>query len=165
MAQQPDQSEDRFPATDADVRSALLRARRRAEAWGLGDDLCGSAELILAEVLNNITEHAYGNAGNRTDASPAARAAALQPDAVCLTMIRRPGGLRVELSDQGCAMPGLGLPRSSLPDHEVPLEVLPEGGFGWFLIRSLTRDLRYDRTGGQNRLRFDIPDMGSRGAK
>jgi serine/threonine-protein kinase RsbW len=34
---------------------------------------------------------------------------------------------------------------------------LPEGGFGWFLIRELTKDLQYVRHEDQNRLTFSIP--------
>jgi serine/threonine-protein kinase RsbW len=34
---------------------------------------------------------------------------------------------------------------------------LPEGGFGWYLIRTLARDVRYDRNGVTNCLTFWLP--------
>ena len=37
-------------------------------------------------------------------------------------------------------------------DLDVAREDLPEGGFGWFLIRQLAWDVRYVREGRTNRL-------------
>ncbi|WP_280514091.1 hypothetical protein [Allosediminivita pacifica] len=34
---------------------------------------------------------------------------------------------------------------------------LPEGGFGWFLIHELARELAYRHDGGMNRLTFRLP--------
>ena len=36
------------------------------------------------------------------------------------------------------------------------MQALPEGGFGWALIRDMTRDLTYRRQGRMNRLSFVI---------
>jgi serine/threonine-protein kinase RsbW len=52
-------------------------------------------------------------------------------------------------------MPGGELPQGCLPEAAPP--DFPEGGFGWHLIRSLTADLTYARSAGQNRLSFLIP--------
>jgi serine/threonine-protein kinase RsbW len=52
-------------------------------------------------------------------------------------------------------MPNGKLPEGGLPDVGPP--DFPEGGFGWHLIRSLTADLTYARSAGQNRLSFLIP--------
>jgi serine/threonine-protein kinase RsbW len=52
-----------------------------------------------------------------------------------------------------------------MPDGEVPfgqrpiygaVHTTPEGGFGWFLIRELAKDVRYERVDGENRLSFRI---------
>lgn len=54
-------------------------------------------------------------------------------------------------------MPGLCLP----PGLQQPVDLLediPEGGYGWFLIRSLTKDLAYHRINGTNHLSFLIID-------
>ena len=42
-----------------------------------------------------------------------------------------------------------------MADQDAPQD-LPEGGFGWFLIRSLTRDLTYLREDGYNMLCFCV---------
>ena len=63
--------------------------------------------------------------------------------------------LKVSVYDQGLPMPDEHLPKGEL----APLidgEDLPEGGFGWFLIRTLTLDLEYERDGSFNKLRFAV---------
>ena len=58
-------------------------------------------------------------------------------------------------------MPGGRPPAGRLPDGaDCALVDLPEGGFGWHLIRTLTRDLAYVRSGGCNRLSFLLPRNG-----
>lgn len=92
----------------------------------------GTLRVLLAEVLNNIVEHAYaGGAGP-----------------IRLTLAQGPAGLLVGVEDDGAPMPGGHVPqgRPPVPDH------LPEGGFGWHMIRCLTSSLRYERCGGTNRL-------------
>ncbi len=37
---------------------------------------------------------------------------------------------------------------------------LPEGGFGWALIRDLTSDLLHHRVEGMNQLEFQVPLSG-----
>jgi serine/threonine-protein kinase RsbW len=104
----------------------------------LDGDSRDSLQLVLAEVLNNTVEHACRH----------------QPDKVIELTISLAGDrLRCEVSDDGLAMPGEALPEGDLPDPGS----LPEGGFGWFLIRSLTTDLAYRRLGGRNQLTFSIP--------
>ena len=95
-----------------------------------------TVELVLAEVLNNIAEHAYADA----------------PGHVAVTVVLVADGIACEVVDEGAAMPGGALPEGNLPE-----EHLPEGGFGWHLIRSLTRDVAYRRQRGTNRLTFHIP--------
>ncbi|MFN6979493.1 MAG: ATP-binding protein, partial [Gemmobacter sp.] len=65
-----------------------------------------------------------------------------------------PSGMRCAITDRGAPMPGLALPEGRLPP---PGPEVPEGGFGWHLIRSLARDLEYERQDGFNRLRFNLP--------
>ena len=52
-----------------------------------------------------------------------------------------------------------------MPDHTLPMGLpqpigvdkdLPEGGFGWFLIRSLTENLTYRRIDARNHLSFQL---------
>lgn len=102
----------------------------------------GKAEIVLAEVLNNIVEHAYAEKSGRIDLILELQ----PPDLFCL------------IEDYGLPMPGDVLPAGRLrplTDHNN----LPEGGFGWHLIRTLSRDLHYQREGARNRLRFRL-DVG-----
>lgn len=105
----------------------------------LSQDRRGSAELVLAEVLNNVAEHAYPQATGP----------------VSVSIGRTDKGLRFVIVDQGLPMPDGVLPTGELPASFVgPLAALPEGGFGWHLIRSLTTDLSYSRANGCNHLQF-----------
>lgn len=132
------------------VRAGLARMFAAAPLANLSADHRGTAQVVLAEVLNNIAEHAYvGGTGE-----------------ISVTLRQTGAGLHCQVTDNGVAMPGGTLPagnhpaqrhgRPDLPLHDLPLADLPEGGFGWHLIRRLTQDLRYVRVGGQNRLTFLI---------
>jgi serine/threonine-protein kinase RsbW len=109
---------------------------------GLSDEDRNVAELVLAEVLNNVAEHAYGAGGGR----------------VTVSLSGDPTGIRCLVIDEGRAMPGERLPEGQLPGaHGNDTEDLPEGGFGWHLIKSLSVGLTYARDNGQNRLGFFLP--------
>lgn len=101
-----------------------------------------SWELVVAEVLNNIVEHAYQDrAGGR----------------IILTLRFKADRLTVDFTDFGQPMPSGALPTGAPADLDVSPEDLPEGGFGWFLIRSLSDDLAYVREDNSNRLSLSIP--------
>lgn len=122
------------------VRNGLALLAASPPLADLSPDHRASAEIVLAEVLNNIAEHAY--AGGPGDISVRLRSS--RHGLVCRTI------------DQGRPMPGGDLPSGTLPEEE-----LPEGGFGWFLIRSMTSRLDYERRDGENRLHFVIPAPGN----
>jgi serine/threonine-protein kinase RsbW len=117
-----------FAATDQDTRAALATIMARLRQIGVTDEQAGGVEIALAEVVNNILEHAYSG---------------VEPGRILLRAISAQGLLQLLLVDWG----------APLPDEE-----LPEGGFGWFLIRTLARDVRYRRANGRNHLRltFDL---------
>jgi serine/threonine-protein kinase RsbW len=106
---------------------------------GLAAEVRGRLEIVLAEVLNNIVEHAY-----RDGSGP-----------ISLQIARKGQVLCFRVEDQGHPMPDGNLPRGELPTAEGP-DGPSEGGFGWFLIRSLTEGLSYCRCEGVNRLCFTI---------
>nr|WP_255596787.1 ATP-binding protein [Cognatishimia sp. MH4019] len=109
--------------------------------WGIGNDDAMTVELVLAETLNNIAEHAFPT----------------QDDALIAVHLWASGDqFYVAVQDDGRAMPGLTLPKGRLPDHTVAREDLPEGGFGWFLIRSQTDRLEYRRDTSRNHLSYSI---------
>ena len=123
------------------VRNALEEARATWRDWGIVAQCSADAEQVLAEVLNNVVEHAHQEDPNGT---------------VHLTCASQGKDLVFEVRDNGRPMPNLELPEGRLADITGVLEDLPEGGFGWFLIRTLTEDLSYVRDDGWNRLRFKI---------
>lgn len=129
------------------VRAALLEWRRWIEGVNACSDLVSRAEIVLAEVLNNISEHGYVG----RDGVPA-------PIALRCRMSVR--GLHVMVVDQGWPVPADrclagGLPPVSLAAQDM--DSLPEGGFGWCLIRELTCDLNLVSDGAGNRLSFVVP--------
>ena len=100
---------------------------------------------MLAETLNNVVEHAHAE---RTDGRIDIEST------LCAT------GLAFCVRDDGAPMPDGQLPTGALAELSGGLDALPEGGFGWFMIRSLTQDLHYARSDGWNQLNFRIPVEG-----
>lgn len=96
-----------------------------------------TAEIVLAEVLNNIVEHAYAG----------------QPGSIVVSLNHNRHGVLVQVRDYGAAFPCHEVPKGDLPSLEACRD-LPEGGFGWYMIRSLVRDLTYQREDGCNHLSF-----------
>lgn len=134
-----------FQADPASVRRALQGMLTCPPLSCLQGEDRGMAELVLAEVLNNVAEHAYGEAGGKVE----------------VRLRHGPGGLRCLVVDEGREMPGGQLPEGRLPlGPDLALEDLPEGGFGWHLIRTLCADLTYARVDGQNHLAFALPAGG-----
>lgn len=131
----------RFEATPEAVRVALGDLCDALSPLSLSTDETATIELVLAEVLNNIVEHAY-------------RGLAEGPIEIAVTALE--DGLAVCLSDWGIPMPGGHLPDGAFPDPCASPAGAAEGGYGWFLIRTLTRDLAYSRLGGRNVLGFRL---------
>lgn len=128
-----------FPATELDVRAAIQHLLAAMPVCGLTLDARGTAEIVLVETLNNIVEHAYAGEVGEID----------------LRLQLEGPFLLVEVVDFGKPLPQEALPAKSLPDCDL----LPEGGFGWFLIHSLSQDLRYQRKSGSNLLTFRLPAL------
>ena len=131
-----------FLSDEMAVRTALMAMEDQMRSQGLPEDVIGDLNVVLAEALNNVVEHAHAG---RDDGH------------VELAIFVRPCCIRCKIFDNGAPMPGLELPAGILPTHDTAFEDLPEGGFGWFLIRNMTADLVYDRTPDGNCLQFHIP--------
>jgi serine/threonine-protein kinase RsbW len=131
-----------FPSGELEVRAALDALKRGLMPMRLSVEDEGSVELVLGEVLNNVVEHAYG-----TDL-----AGQIEMDCGLTD-----GALHFSVRDDGRAMPGLNLPDGKPAEVDCAREDLPEGGFGWFLVRTLVSGLDYRRDGERNILRFRIP--------
>lgn len=108
----------------------FLRARTMPKAHA--DDLL----LALSEALSNISRHGYHQ----------------QVGAISFTITLGQDALTCCVRDTGCAYDptnqGYSLPEPS---------ALQEGGYGWFIIRSLAAKINYARADGVNRLCFSIP--------
>lgn len=120
----------------AAIRCALEQIMESGPVLRLPPDLAARLQLVLAEVLNNVAEHACVMNGGRIRVSVAIL----------------PTGIECCICDSGCPMPDERLPTGALPDWSGAEP--PEGGFGWFLIRQLTSGLHYRRQGMCNELRF-----------
>ncbi|MDT8857381.1 ATP-binding protein [Paracoccaceae bacterium Fryx2] len=135
-----------IPSDPLAVRAALRTLFDTLLLRTMPEDDRSTAQIVLAEALNNIVEHAYANSHGEIE----------------VTLSLQPTGLDCRIVDFGHPMPGGHPPDGSLPPIG-PEDTLPEGGFGWHLIRSLSRDLNYDRVDGCNRLSFRL-DTGRSGA-
>ncbi|WP_425039871.1 ATP-binding protein [Primorskyibacter sp. S187A] len=129
------------------VRTALETLTTQLSEWGMADEKLSEVELVAAEALNNIVEHACEG----KDGVP-----------FSLTATRDSELLRLDIQDEGRAMPGWQLPATAEPEADLPkLDVivadLPEGGWGWLLIRDLTESLHYVRVGAVNHLTITLP--------
>lgn len=132
-----------FLATELDARIGVGSVVERLRSMGLPEARAGDVQIALAEAVNNVVEHAYA------DAPPGDVSIGYRLDAKQLW---------ISIRDAGLPLPNKNLTAGQPVDLSVPLEDMPEGGFGWFLIRELTSDIQYQRDNGSNRLSlcFDI---------
>lgn len=128
-----------IPGHPTAVRDGLRALLDTLLLQSLPEDGRGTAEIVLAEALNNIVEHAYAQHDGEIEIS---------------LQLRR-NELLCKVSDTGAPMPGGQLPNGVLTTLGDFAD-LPEGGFGWHLIRSLSKDLTYHREGGRNLLSFRL---------
>ncbi|MBO9474377.1 MULTISPECIES: ATP-binding protein [unclassified Shimia] len=130
--------------TPQEVRNALETLRQKLTAEEFAACNAGVLELVLAEVLNNVVEHALAG---RNDGQ------------IVISCNYINQCWQVEVRDNGVEMPGNELPSGIMPDLGGDIADLPEGGFGWGLVRSLAQDIDYRRrSSGYNQLKFSVPD-------
>lgn len=125
------------------ARQGLAAVRTAFLARDMSEDAISSVQMVLAEAFNNVVEHAYGEVPGGWIELHAA-----------LERVGSGWSARFDLYDQGRAMPDDELPAGLPAEVDVATQDLPEGGFGWFLIRELTQDLHYARSDGHNHLSF-----------
>lgn len=132
-----------FVSGTVQVREALDQMRKDVRLAGVDAAMCDTAQIILGEVLNNVVEHAYRFA----EGEPIKLSIWVQDDGLCC-----------EVRDIGVPMPN-GVPPAGIlsPVDANDRYSLPEGGFGWAMVRELTKDLQYFRKDGTNQLVFRIP--------
>ncbi len=114
------------------VRRALDEFERFSRARGLPDDLRRRFLVALDEILTNISRH-----GRPSDSL------------VHLGFTVADDRLTVTIEDQGPPFNPLDAPPA---DTASPLEQRKAGGMGIELVRRLFESVRYEHTGGRNRL-------------
>ncbi|PZX12015.1 ATP-binding protein [Celeribacter halophilus] len=130
-----------LPAKMAAVRRGLQTIKRSERLSGLPFDTLSNLEIILAEALNNVVKHAYSG----------------HPEGIIeLHLSRSEHELHCVICDTGQQMPNGALPSDQQADLRCTIADLPEGGFGWGLIRKLAHEVGYIRENGQNRLSFSM---------
>jgi serine/threonine-protein kinase RsbW len=132
-----------FLATELDARSGVGSVVERLRIMGLPESRADDVQIALSEAVNNVVEHAYANA---------------TPGNVSIGCNLDAEQLWISIRDAGLPLPKESLAVGKPADLSGPREDLPEGGFGWFLIRELTSDIKYERDNGNNRLSlcFDV---------
>jgi len=122
--------------------AAIRQALGEVTAWlaeaRLDTEELSTVELVLAETLNNIAEHAYRERGGEIE----------------LSVALSPRGVRIATVDEGEEMPRGALPSGTLVpfDERNPAE----GGYGWFIIRAIVHDLLYHRESGRNHVSYRV---------
>ncbi|MFY0679024.1 MAG: ATP-binding protein [Thalassovita sp.] len=119
-----------FISSELAVRQSLTRLMTQLRKTRLCEDDLGRVELMLAEVLNNVVEHAYG-------------AGAYGP--VDLTCDLFEDVLKLVVVDQGRDLPSDMFQPREFADPTQMSDDLPEGGWGWTLIQSLAKTISYTR--------------------
>jgi serine/threonine-protein kinase RsbW len=108
---------------------------------GMGPDAAGEVEISVVEVVNNVIEHAYKMADDRQ---------------VLVTLEADRQRVRVEVIDDGYAMPRETLKRAAAPEFDLnDQDSIPEGGMGLYLVKQLMDAVRYEHRDGKNVLSMD----------
>ncbi|MHA6326233.1 ATP-binding protein [Roseivivax sp. CAU 1753] len=123
-----------------DVSRTCVQIESDLVAAGVPPENAVRMALICAEALNNIVEHAHA------DREGGWIRVAVRTDTPC----------QITFRDNGAPITDGILPqgRPAMPGQST--QSLPEGGFGWLLIRSLSSDLDYSHEDGENTLRVTL---------
>jgi serine/threonine-protein kinase RsbW len=127
-----------FTGKEDAVRTGLAQAMAQLAPLELDADEAGTVELVLAEALNNIVEHALAATDGDTT--------------IHIHAEHDREGLRMAIIDEGVPMPLGKTPDACAPALDVAVSDMPEGGFGWFMIHSLAQKVHYARVGDSNHL-------------
>ncbi len=126
-----------FTATNLDARSGISSVVAQLRSLGIPGARVDEVQIALTEAVNNVVEHAYEAAA---------------PGDVRIRGELYPERLWISIQDAGAPFPRGELPEGKPADVSVPADSLPEGGFGWFLIRELASQVQYERSEKGNNL-------------
>ncbi|HYB44131.1 MAG TPA: ATP-binding protein [Candidatus Methylomirabilis sp.] len=124
-----------FPARLAASSEVAAFIAETCAAGGIARDLCLRLTLLVEELFVNTVTHGHGGDSEAP---------------VELTLDVGPG--RIALVYEDTAPPYDPFVAVTPPDEAAGVEERPVGGLGVFLVSSLARGIRYNRTGGKNRI-------------
>ncbi|APG48588.1 ATP-binding protein [Phaeobacter porticola] len=132
-----------FIATELEARSGVQDVIAQLRTMGISDSRVDEVQIALTEAVNNVVEHAY---------------AGMDIGDVRIRCNLHPDQLWISIGDGGAPFKDGKLPVATAHDLTVETDKLPEGGFGWLLIRELASDVQYkrDATGNNLSLCFEI---------
>ena len=117
------------------VRQALQHVHQFLSVQEIPCDLVEDVDLVLSEAMTNIVRHGYRDVDGVIECD----------------LVVNDRSVECRLADTGQRFDPAGSGQAS-PEPAT----LAEGGYGWFLIRSLTSQLSYTREDGRNILRFSV---------
>ncbi len=120
------------------ARQALKQIFEKLSLLSLAKEDLATIELVLAEALNNIVEHAYQE---QAPHGP-----------IRIQCHHKSNGLHFTITDQGKPMPDGQIPLGLAQSVELDPSDMPEGGYGWSLIKDLAKDVHYLRVDQENQL-------------
>ncbi len=123
--------------TPQEARAAVQAVAAWLAAHGVHQDDIGSVQIALAEAVNNVVEH--GACSSRDHIRVTAR-------------IRCRRGVIIEICDSGRGLPNGETPQGHFVPPAGSAADLPEGGYGWHLIKELTARVQYRRRENCNTL-------------
>lgn len=126
-----------FTATNLDARKGIQSVVSKLRSLGVPGARVDEVQIALTEAVNNVVEHAYEDT---------------TPGDVRIRVELAPERLWISIQDAGSPFPQGELPEGKPADISGPTDSLPEGGFGWFLIRELASQVQYERSDGNNNL-------------
>jgi serine/threonine-protein kinase RsbW len=130
-----------FKSDPETVHSVVQRVSDDLGALNLTDDHRADFKILLVEVINNIIEHGY----QRENRKP-----------IELSLTRDGRSLKFVFVDFGLPMPFGKIQSDNLDPATYARDQLPEGGFGWQIIRQLAHDIHYQRKGRVNSLSLKL---------
>lgn len=124
------------------AREALKRLMADLGPLDLDIEEAGTVELVMAEAINNVVEHGYPDPE--------------KGGPIRISCSHKADGLSIQMIDYGLRMPNGETPLGLSVQTDVDFMDMPEGGFGWFIIKDLAKDVVYRRVGDMNQLDLRI---------
>ncbi len=122
----------------AEVAKLVAEAELILRDGGLSSEQTIEVCLVLAEALNNVVEHGYCFANDGE---------------IDVGLMLSDNTLLISIKDFGLEYT-IPVSRKNAPSDASELAALPEGGFGWGLIQTLTDEVALRRDGGRNHLKL-----------